>query len=228
MRTVSSGAAFSGRSVRAGRAALGNRAIDVGALGAGGVHGGERHVGAELLGAGHLGSGHLQHLLPVLLQLVEDMDIGDGEEDVDAWLGGVLHGVPAGVDVPRDGAGETGDGGAADLFGDGGDGLGVAGRGSGEPGLDEVDPQPLQGAGDLQLLGGAEGDAGGLLAVARGGIEKQYPLAGGQVLVFLCRLLNLRAFVVGDPWVAPGEASLAPTGFGLALPRPQSGRAGEG
>src|SRR3972149_2922628 len=50
------------------------------------------------------------------------------------------------------GTGRAGDGGAAPLLGDGGDGLQVAGGRGREAGLDEVDPQPLQRAGDLQLL----------------------------------------------------------------------------
>ena len=65
---------------------------------------------------------------------------------MDAWLGGVANGLPAGVDIRRDGAGQAGDGGAAHLFGDGGDGLQIAGGRGGEAGLDEVHPQPFQGA----------------------------------------------------------------------------------
>ena len=176
---------------RPGLNALADHAKDVLRLGAGGVHRGELHVGAVLLGSGHLGAGHLQHLLAVLLQLVKDVDIGDGEEYVDARLGRVLHGLPAGVHVAGDGAGQAGDDGAAHLLGDGDDGLEVARRGRGEAGLDEVHLHTLQGARDLQLLAAAQGDAGRLLAVPQRRVKNQYPLAGGRGLVFACHLLNL-------------------------------------
>ena len=93
---------------------------------------------------------------------------------MDARVLGVLDGLPAGVDVCGDGAGEAGDGGAAHLLRDLGDGLEVAGRGSRESGLDEVDAHPLEGAGDLELLLDVQRDAGRLLAVAQGRIEDQY------------------------------------------------------
>ena len=51
------------------------------------------------------------------------------------------------------------------------DGLEVAGRGAGEARLDDVDAELFELLRDLELLLGGEGDAGGLLAVAQGGIE---------------------------------------------------------
>src|SRR3990172_10038891 len=62
---------------------------------------------------------------------------------------------------------------------------GEGGGGGREAGLDEVDPHLLQGAGDLQLLVGAQRNAGRLLAVTEGRIENQY-------LVLASHLLNLR------------------------------------
>ena len=59
------------------------------------------------------------------------------------------------------------------------DGLEVAGRRRREPGLDDVDAQALERAGDLQLLLDVQRDAGRLLAVAQRRIEDQY-------LVFSC------------------------------------------
>ena len=159
---------------RAGVDALGEHAVDVIEVGAGGVHRRELDVGAVPGGAGDHGAGHLQHGLLVLLELVHDVDVRAGEEDVDARPGGVLDRIPAGVDVSRHRPCQPGDDGTAHLLRDSGDGFEVAGGRSRKAGLDEVDTQPLQGLGDLQLLLDVEGDAGGLLAVAQGGIEDQY------------------------------------------------------
>ena len=90
---------------------------------------------------------------------------------MDARILGVADRFPALVDVVGHGAAECGDLGAADLAGDAVDGVEVGGRGGGEAGLDAVDAHALEQLGDLQLLLGGEGDAGGLFAVAQGGIE---------------------------------------------------------
>ena len=85
----------------AGRDALLEQRVDVERVGAGRVHGRELDVGAVLLGPRHGRAGHLPHLVAVLLQLVHHVDVGGGEEDVDAGLGGVFHRLPAGVHVAR-------------------------------------------------------------------------------------------------------------------------------
>ena len=59
----------------------------------------------------------------------------------------------AALDVGRLSAGEAGDDRAFDLAGDRLDGLEVAGRGDREAGLDDVDAEPRELMGDLELLG---------------------------------------------------------------------------
>ena len=57
------------------------------------------------------------------------------------------------------------------LLGDPPDRLEVAGRGGREAGLDDVDLEAGELAGDLELLGGGQAGAGRLLAVAQGRVE---------------------------------------------------------
>ena len=69
-------------------------------------------------------------------------------------------------------AGERGDRDPAlRLLGDPPDRLEVAGRGGREAGLDDVDPETGELAGDLELLGGGQAGAGRLLAVAERRVE---------------------------------------------------------
>ena len=89
--------------------ALLQQLVDVVGVGAGGVHGGELHVGAVLRRPGHHGAGHLPHLLLVFRQLMHEVDVGGGEEDVDARLGGVANRLPAGVHVARHGPAQASD-----------------------------------------------------------------------------------------------------------------------
>ena len=93
----------------AGVDALLHQLVDVVGVGAGSIHGGELHVGAVLRRPGHHGAAHLPHLLLVFHQLVHEVDVGGGEEDVDARLGGVANRLPAGVHVARHGARQAGD-----------------------------------------------------------------------------------------------------------------------
>ena len=102
---------------------------------------------------------------------MRDVDVGRGKEDVDARILGVADCLPALIDVVGHGAAEGGDLRPADLAGDAIDGVEVGWRGGGEAGLDAVDAHALEQLGDLQLLLGGEGDAGGLFAVAQGGIK---------------------------------------------------------
>ena len=90
------------------------------------------------------------------------------------WIRGVWaksERLPGAVDVAVVAAGQAADGRAGDLGGDGADGLEVALRGDREAGLDDVDAQRREGAGDLELLGHVHARAGRLLAVAQGRVE---------------------------------------------------------
>jgi hypothetical protein len=113
-------------------------------------------------------AGDLEHVLQV--------DVGAGAEGVDATqlAAAGFDGLAGADDVDVLGAGQGADLRALDLGGDGQDGLEVSGRGDGEAGLDDVDLQARQLAGDTELLVQAHGGAGALLAVAQGGVEDQY------------------------------------------------------
>src|SRR4051812_37955415 len=74
------------------------------------------------------------------------------------------------------GARETGDHGAVDLAGDRAYRLEITGRGDREAGLDDVDAQPRELVGDLELLGGVQRDARRLLTVAQRGVEDDDPV----------------------------------------------------
>ena len=135
------------------------------------VHRRELDVAGVLLRPGDHLARLLQHRLAVLAQLVRDVDVGGGEEDVDARILRVADRFPALVDIVGHGAAERRDLGAAHFAGDAVDGVEVGRRGGGEAGLDAVDAHALEQLGDLQLLLSGEGDAGGLFAVAQGGIK---------------------------------------------------------
>jgi hypothetical protein len=116
---------------------------------------------------------------------------------VDGGVLGVLDGFPGGVDVGEAGACQPQDGQALDLFRDSPNGVQVARRGGREAGLDNVDPQPLELAGDLDLLLGVHRRARRLLAVAQGGVE--YDNALGHAGISLC-------VVSQDSWDQPSLA----------------------
>lgn len=61
--------------------------------------------------------------------------------------------------------------GIPDLAGDRPDRFKVIAGGGGEAGLDDVDAKAGELAGDVELLLGGHGGAGGLLAVAEGGVK---------------------------------------------------------
>jgi hypothetical protein len=85
---------------------------------------------------------------------------------------------------------EGGEGGAG--LGRGAEEFAVGGVGAGPAAFDVVDPQGIEGAGDLGLLGGRELDALGLLAVAEGGVEEGEALGGhGRAWVWASELGHL-------------------------------------
>ena len=99
------------------------------------------------------------------------------------------------------------------LLGDPADRLEVAGRGGREAGLDDVDLEADQLAGDLELLGGGQAGAGRLLAVAQGGVEdadapRRHERARGPG--YGAALIGRRPGVVAAAWAWPAWTS---TGF---------------
>ena len=92
---------------------------------------------------------------------------------MDARVFGHLDGVPAAPDVLLRAAGEAADLDAvAGLSGDGLDGVEVALAGGGEARLDDVDAEDFELVSDAELLAEVHGAAGGLLAVAKRGVEE--------------------------------------------------------
>ena len=84
---------------------------------------------------------------------------------------GRLDGLGAAVDVLERGAGKTADHRILGALGDFVDGGKVALRGDRKSGLDDVDTHFVEQLGDLELFLVRHGGAGGLLAVAQGGVE---------------------------------------------------------
>ena len=136
-------------------------------------------VAAQALGEFDGVDGNVHHLVGRLLELVVHVNLGRGDEGVDARPDGILDGIPRHGYVPLVGAGQAADYGhvpivvhlVADRVGNLPDGVEVVGTGDGEAGLDDVDAQLGEVAGDLELLGRGQGGAGGLLAVAEGRVE---------------------------------------------------------
>ena len=153
------------------------------------VHRRELDVLDELPCVRDRGAGLAQHVLAGALQLVDDVDVGGGDERVDARARGVADGGARRVDVGEVGAREPRDHRALDRPGDALDGLEIPGRGDREAGLDHVDSQPRELLCDLELLGRVQRDSRRLLAVTQRRIEDQYAVALHDVLSVVLRLL---------------------------------------
>ncbi len=150
---------------------------------AGGVHRGELDVGTEVLGEGDGLAGPPQDVLLVRTHLVLDVQVRGADEGVDAGPLRPLHRLPRALDVLLVDAGQPCDDWPFHLGGDAGDRLEVALARDREPGLDDVDLEPRELVGDLDLLLHGEGDAGRLLAVAKGGVEDLYSTHVSLVLL---------------------------------------------
>ena len=93
---------------------------------------------------------------------------------MDARPLGILERPPGSIDVTGEGACQTGDHRAVDVARDALNGLEVAGRGDREAGLDDVDAEPRELLGDLELLLRVQRDARRLLAVAQRRVKDEY------------------------------------------------------
>ena len=144
------------------------------AIGAGGVFGRKLDVVGKRAGQAHRLAAELERLRAADLQLVFEMQIARRQEDVDAGAVGKLQRAGGHLDVFSLGAGERSDARLADGLRDGGDGGEVALRGHGKAGLDDVHAQIFKGVGHGELFLRGHAAAGRLLAVAQGGVEKDY------------------------------------------------------
>ena len=142
------------------------------------VLGGELDVADVLAGERHRGRRLVQHLRARLLQLVLEVDVAGRQEDVDAGRRlRALERLGRPLDVERGGARQRRDLDrdlAAHLL----HRLEVAVRRDGEPRLHDVHAQLGELVGHAQLLGHGHAAAGGLLAIAQGGVEDMDSVAG--------------------------------------------------
>jgi hypothetical protein len=149
-------------------------------VGAGGVLGRELDIVGEGAGEADGFGGLVERFGAGDLQLSFEMQVGRGEEGVDAGLLGGFDGTGSGFDVLTLAAGKGGDARAVNFAGDLADGVGVALAGDGETGFNDVDAECRQLMGHAQLLFVVHGAARGLLAVAEGGIEEDYLVRRGH------------------------------------------------
>mgnify|MGYP007084794953 CR=1 FL=1 len=107
------------------------------------------------------------HLLPRQLELVLQVEVGGRNEDVD-----VVYAAAEGLfDVRLRRPRQSADSSPQPLRGDPLHRLGLALRGYGEAGLDDVDAEPVELVGDGDLVLDGEGDPWGLLPIPQGRIQ---------------------------------------------------------
>ena len=140
-------------------------------VGAGGVLGRKLHVRAQRFGQAHRIARLLQALLPRNLELVLQMNVGSGQEHMNAGPGGVLKRLPGALDVGSAGAGQAGDDGPPDGGGNRLHGGKVAFGSDGEAGFDDVNAQAVKLVRQSQLFLHVHAASRRLLAVAKSGVE---------------------------------------------------------
>ncbi len=140
-------------------------------IAAGGVLGRELDVVGEAAGTRHRRHGALEALLARDPELALQVQIGGGDEGVDAAAGRGFEGLAGGVDVARSAARQRRDHGPSYFRRDPAHRLGVVLGGDRETGLHDVHAQSVELMSQLDLLLDAHREAWRLLAVAEGGVE---------------------------------------------------------
>ena len=133
----------------------------------------ELHIGAKTACERHAFDRLLDDLLLRHVEFVFAMNGAGGEEDVDAWTGGILQRAPCGLDVFAIAPREAGDDRAVSFASDQIHRLPIAGRGDWETGFDDVDPEFRERLRYPQLLRLGHAAARRLLTVAQRGIEDE-------------------------------------------------------
>ena len=121
-------------------------------IGARGIFRRKFDVIAKRLGEANGIAGLRQALIARDAQLVLQVNVGSGEEDVDARAGSVFQSFPGALDIGAAGAGQSGDDGPADDIGDGLHGFEIAVRGDGKPGFDHIGAEAVELVSQAQLL----------------------------------------------------------------------------
>ena len=109
------------------------------------------------------------------------MQIGSGEKNVQARLGGGFERTERSIHVFLTGASQCGDATIGNFGGDGAHRIEVARRSDGKAGFDDVDTQRFQLARQLQLFRAMHGKAGRLLAVAQRSVENMNLIQAGSL-----------------------------------------------
>ena len=146
------------------------------------VLGRELHVEGVVPRVAHGVDRRLEALLARHPQLGLEVQVGGGDERVDAALRRRLDRPRRLLEVGAMAAGQAGDHRPPDLGGDPAHRFGVGRRGNREPGLDDVHAQRVELTGQLQLLGRAQRKPGRLLAVAQRRVENPYLLLCHRIL----------------------------------------------
>ena len=137
---------------------------------------GELHVIGVAQGVLDGADPHLQHVFEALFQLALHVDGGGGDEGVDAKRLCHFQGFASGIDVFLQGASQGADPAVLDVAGDGLNRLKIAGGGDGETHFHDIDTEPLQRLGDLQLLLDRQAGRQRLLTITQGGVEYDDPI----------------------------------------------------
>jgi len=140
-------------------------------IGAGGVFGRKFDVVTKRFGKRDRFAGVCQTFLAADAQLVLQVNVGGGEEDVNAWASGMFQCFPGTLDIGAAGAGQSGDDGSANDRGNGFYGGEVAIGGDGKPGFDHVDAEAVELVREAQLFLMVHAATGGLLSIAERGVE---------------------------------------------------------
>jgi hypothetical protein len=101
------------------------------------------------------------------------MNVTGGKKSMDAGTSGSLESLGGDINIIADTAGEGGDAGFAHLVGDALNGFKITGRGDRKTGLDEIDSEALELAGDGELFLGVHAAAGRLFTIAQGGVKDE-------------------------------------------------------
>ena len=169
----------------------------------------EFDVGAEAARIVHHVADSLQHLVARHAQLVLHVDVAGRQEGVDARAHRSLDRFPGLVDVVLVGTGQPGDHrrctpcaafvaprAPPDRVGDPFDRLQVSWARSRKPCLHDIDAEPGQLAGDLQLFLGVERGTRALFAVPQRGVKDQHGAAVGDGARVGRRVVNTEHFHV--------------------------------